>query len=593
MSARDEARVDFLAAAGWAAAERRRLAGDASFRRYERLDKTGETAVLMDAPPDLEDVRPFVRIARVLTDWRFSAPKILAVDEAMGFVLLEDLGDDLFTRALGGSGGDERELYEAAVDTLVAIQGHAPPGGLPRFDERRILDEVALLLDWTLPALTGISVRRAAVAAFRDAWLEVMPHLVGGRQTMALFDYHADNLIWLGARDGVARVGLLDFQDAVLGPAALDLVSLLEDARRDVPPRLAEAMIERYLKTSPDTGRTEFRAAYAAAGAQRNTRILGVFARLFLRDGKPGYLALLPRVWRLLERDLAHPALAPVRQWFEAEAPASLRRHAPDPARFRLPEAPTATAQDRPKTAMVLAAGLGTRLRAAAGRTPKPLVHVGGKALIDHALDTLAEAGVAKCVVNIHHEAARMQRHLDSRRAAGTGPAIVVSDETDALLDTGGGTAKALAELGREAFFVLNSDTVLRSDGTPALVRLAAAWDDTAMDVLLLIQPRGSATGLAGKGDYDRQSDGRLTRRRGGAPAGFAFTGVRLVHPRAFAATPSGAFSFLEILDRAEAAGRLFGLIHRGAWMHVGTPGGLQSAEAALAHAAPDRAAGG
>ena len=236
-----------------------------------------------------------------------------------------------------------------------------------------------------------------------------------------------------------------------------------------------------------------------------------------------------------------------------------------------------------PATAMVLAAGLGTRMRAAAGALPKPLVSVGGKTLIDHALDSLAEAGVTTCVVNIHHEADRMLGHLDWRYAASAPPKIVVSDETDALLDTGGGVVKALAELGSGAFFVLNSDAIVHSDGEPALVRLAAAWNDAAMDVLLLLQPRGSATGLDGPGDYGMAGDARLTRRRGGAPAAFVFTGVRLVHPRAFAGAPPGAFSFLEILDRAEAAGRLFGLVHRGTWMHVGTPDGLDDAEAALA----------
>ena len=236
-----------------------------------------------------------------------------------------------------------------------------------------------------------------------------------------------------------------------------------------------------------------------------------------------------------------------------------------------------------PATAMVLAAGLGTRMGAAAGNLPKPLVSVGGKALIDHALDALADAGVVRCVVNIHREAERMLGHLDWRHVASKPPAIVISDETDGLLDTGGGVAKALAQLGAEPFFVLNCDTVLRDDGEPALARLFAAWDDAAMDVLVLLQLCSSATGLAGKGDYAMSDDARLTRRHDGPPAAFVFTGVRLVHPRAFAGAPSGAFSFLEILDRAEAAGRLFGLVHHGAWMHVGTPDGLAEAEVVLA----------
>jgi MurNAc alpha-1-phosphate uridylyltransferase len=236
-----------------------------------------------------------------------------------------------------------------------------------------------------------------------------------------------------------------------------------------------------------------------------------------------------------------------------------------------------------PATAMVLAAGLGTRMRSTSGELPKPLVSVGGKALIDHALDALDEAGVVTCVVNVHYGAERILGYLDWRTLARKPPTIVISDEGDALLDTGGGVAKALPSLGPGPFFVLNSDTVLRSEGEPALRRLAAGWNDEAMDVLLLLQPREKAMGLDGVGDYAMAGDGRLTRRRDGGPANFVFTGVRIVHGRAFADAPSGAFSFLTILDRCEAEGRLFGLVHRGAWMHVGTPGGLAEAEDALA----------
>jgi MurNAc alpha-1-phosphate uridylyltransferase len=222
-------------------------------------------------------------------------------------------------------------------------------------------------------------------------------------------------------------------------------------------------------------------------------------------------------------------------------------------------------------------------MRAGPGEVPKPLVSVGGKALIDHALDSLAEAGIATCVVNVHYAAKHILGYLDWRTLAQKPPEIVVSDETDALLNTGGGVAKALPSLGPGPFFVLNSDTVLRSEGEPALHRLAAAWDDGTMDALLLLQPREKATGLDGAGDYAMAGDGRLTRRRGGGPADFVFTGVRIVHTRAFADAPSGAFSFLEILDHAESSGRLSGLVHRGAWMHVGTPEGLAEAEETLA----------
>ena len=339
---RESARQAFLDGAGWGAAQYVPLAGDASFRRYFRLRGTASTAVLMDAPPGREDVRSFLRVASLLGDWGYSAPQIIAADGEQGFVLLEDIGDDSFNKIIA-LGGDEGQLYEAAVDLLVDLQRHAPPADLPSFDADRIQREADRFLDWTLPALTGEHAPPAVYRDYHALWRAVLPHITGGATKVALFDYHADNLHWLVSREGLRRVGLLDFQDAVRGPAALDLVSLLEDARRDVPLDLVEASIARYLAQAGVADEEAFRASYAAVGAQRNTRILGVFARLWLRDGKAGYLDLMPRVWRLLEGDLAHPALAPLRGWFDSVVPAALRASPPDPEAFKLPTARAAT----------------------------------------------------------------------------------------------------------------------------------------------------------------------------------------------------------------------------------------------------------
>lgn len=335
---RKAARQEFLDGAGWGAAACVALAGDASLRRYFRLSGTDSTAVLMDAPPGPEDVRPFLRVAALLAEWGYSAPRIMASDADAGFVLLEDIGDDSFTKIIA-SGADERELYEAAVDLLTDLQRHAPPGDLPTFDGERILREADLFLDWTLPALTGEASPPALYRGYRALWRDLLPLITGGDAAVALFDYHADNLHWLPARQGLRRVGLLDFQGAVRASPALDLVSLLEDARRDVPPDLAEAMIARYMTNAGVADEDAFRASYAAQGARRNARILGVFGRLWLRDGKAGYLGFMPRVWRHLEGDLAHPAVAPLRAWFDGVVPAGQRRGAPDPASFKLPPA--------------------------------------------------------------------------------------------------------------------------------------------------------------------------------------------------------------------------------------------------------------
>ncbi len=318
----------FLQRAGWGDATRAKLAGDASFRKYERLSRNGEPAVLMDAPPPQEDVRPFIRIARHLADLGYSAPRILAEDIKHGFLLLEDLGDDLFARLLT-SGGDEQELYEATIDFLLDLHRHPAPDDLAPYDETRLIEEAQLFTDWYLPALTGRdtpdNIRQAFRFLFGILAPEVSMDATPGKRILVLRDFHAENLIWLPQRSGAARLGLLDFQDAVAGHPAYDLVSLLEDARRDVDPDLAEAMLQRYIAGS-GMDNAKFRRAYAILGAQRNIRIIGIFTRLWKRDGKPQYQAFMPRMWGLLERDLAHPALTDLRGWLDAMVPQELRR---------------------------------------------------------------------------------------------------------------------------------------------------------------------------------------------------------------------------------------------------------------------------
>lgn len=326
MSARDGAIAAFLDEAGWSRAERRPLAGDASFRRYERIRRAGRSAVLMDAPPPRNDVRPFMAIDRLLRDLNLSAPEILAADPAAGLVLLEDLGDATYGRVLA-QGGDERTLYALAVDVLIDLRRRFRSAGQrpPAFDEPRALREVELFLDWLWPAAAGGPAPDSLREEFRAAWRKVLPVRHGAPDTLVLFDYHIDNLMWLPERPGVAACGLLDFQDAVLGPSSFDPVSLLEDARRDVPADMACDLLARYLAAFPDIPEAAFRASYAVNGAQRSTRILGTFARLKLRDGKAAYLVHIPRIWRWLEQDLAHPALAPVRAWFDRHLPPQAR----------------------------------------------------------------------------------------------------------------------------------------------------------------------------------------------------------------------------------------------------------------------------
>ncbi len=336
MADRDTVIDSFLSAHGWDGAERSRLAADASFRRYERLTLGRRKAMLMDAPPPRENVDAWVAVARHLKSLGFSAPDIFAKDKKNGFLIIEDLGDETFTRILDAADdATEAGLYALAVDVLLELHAIAPGGALPTwledYDDDTLLEEAFLLTDWTWPAVfegpPGDDVRNA----YRDAWLESFAVLGRQPQTLVLRDYHVDNLMVIDGRQGIARCGLLDFQDAVRGPAAYDLMSLLEDARRDIPAALKDAMLARYYDGAGDIDRGDFEAAFAVLAAQRHAKVIGIFTRLCLRDAKPAYLVHIPRVWRLLESALGHPALAPVAAWFDAHFPPQNRGIPPNP----------------------------------------------------------------------------------------------------------------------------------------------------------------------------------------------------------------------------------------------------------------------
>lgn len=313
---------DFLMRAGWGGAAIEPLAGDASFRRYFRVRSGARQAVLMDAPAPHEDPRPFVEIAAYLRSVGLRAPEVFATDYGVGLLLLEDFGDQRMRETVDTQPTIEAETYRGVVDVLVALHAHAPPA-LPRHGLQSWLEEVRLFTEWYCPQF-GLHVD---VPAFEQAWRTVLaPHDPGNADWVTeLRDFHAENVM-LTQADGLARFGLLDFQDARVGHPAYDLVSMLEDARRDVSPEVEASMLGHY-KTATGRG-DDFDNAYWAIGAQRNTRILGVFVRLWKRDGKPHYRQFQPRMWGLLERDLAHASLAPVRAWFDANVPPEMRAQA-------------------------------------------------------------------------------------------------------------------------------------------------------------------------------------------------------------------------------------------------------------------------
>lgn len=307
----------FLAAAGWGGAVIEPLAGDASFRRYFRIRMGDRSAMLMDAPPPNEDPAPFLRAAKWLDANGLRAPRVLAEDAARGLVLLEDFGEVRMREYLDQWPADEVDVYKAAIDALVELH-RLPPGPFLDYSLAEYQREARLFIEWYCPA-RDLQVDGAGYTA---AWEAALSPLLARQRpgVVVLRDYHAENIMLLGS---LQDQGLLDFQDALVGHPAYDLVSLLQDARRDVAPELEASMLEYYVqKAGPGA---DFAADYARLGAQRNAKIVGIFVRLWQRDGKPRYLDYIPRVWALLERDLAHPALEPVARWFDANVPAELR----------------------------------------------------------------------------------------------------------------------------------------------------------------------------------------------------------------------------------------------------------------------------
>lgn len=341
----------FLEESGYGEAQRTHVQGDASTRAYERLVANERRAILMNAPPRpdgppvrdglpysaiahlAEDVKPFVAMARALCQRGFSAPEIYAADLAEGLVILEDLGSEGFVS--GDPPAPIAERYRAALDVLIALhRQHLPPAvplaphveyELPAYDLDAFLIEAELLLDWYLP-LRGKEIEARPRRQFVELWRDALKPAIAAPPTWVLRDFHSPNLLWLPERKGIARVGLLDFQDALMGPAAYDVVSLLQDARVDVPDAMEVGLLGHYAQARYDADPTvdpaQFVALYALLGAQRATKILGIFARLDRRDGKPQYLRHLPRVWRNLTRSLSHGSLAPLRAWYEANVPA-------------------------------------------------------------------------------------------------------------------------------------------------------------------------------------------------------------------------------------------------------------------------------
>ena len=331
---REQIIENFLNEHGWGDAKRNLLAQDASFRKFDRLQRGDTSIVLMDAPPPMEKVEPFINIAGHLNKLGFNAPDIIARNIEHGLLLVEDFGDDTFTKLLTNEHDNEDFLYSLAIDVLTHL--HQIPAeqaildDMPSYDLPTLSREVGLLTEWYMPAITGQETPPEVTQSYQEAWLPLFNRVQCQPQTLVLRDFHVDNLIIIKGQNGIRACGLLDIQDALAGPRAYDLISILEDARRDISDELRTRLWQRYLAAMPEfsepgPARDELEAMCAIMGAQRHAKIIGIFTRLYKRDNKPAYLTNIPRVWKLLERSVQHPALIDIKDWLDHHIPPPTR----------------------------------------------------------------------------------------------------------------------------------------------------------------------------------------------------------------------------------------------------------------------------
>lgn len=540
----------FISKMGWGKARVTPMAGDASARRYTRLSIAGHSAVLMQTPLDqTASQTAFRSVAAYLRHLGLSAPTIFGEDVQNGLMLVEDFGDATYTSILEQTPNQEAALYDAAFDVLHILARTGTMGGLPVLSAQ----ELARLTAVTFEELPQDHPLRAAQAMFQQELQDLAKWILRGAPVTVLRDFHAGNLIWLTERNAVQRVGVIDFQDALSGPAGYDLVSFLDDARRDIGLDLRTRLTRQYsdsLRISED----EMTARAALLSLQRNFRILGLFRRL-ARSGKPEYLCHMPRVAAHVLRAASHEALKPLQPTASAICHHYLK----------------STVQKPNRGAMIMAAGFGTRMGALTKSTPKPLIKVAGRALIDHAQALTQDIGATPVVINTHYRADQMRHHL--RNAA-----VIISDEHPHIRDSGGGLHHALRYFCDDAVFTLNSDNVWT--GQNPLAALAEAWQPETMDALMVLQPIAQATGREGSGDLGMDADGRI--RFDTAEKPYVFTGAQVIKTAPIAAIEAGVFGLRDIWEGMAQAGRLYGVIHKGGWADVGHPDGIIAAETLL-----------
>lgn len=534
------------------------IAGDASSRQYYRVFYAdGGSAVLMDDNTQNSKIDAFLKIDTLLAKAGIHVPHVYAKDLDEKFLLLEDLGEKDLSFYLGGE--QETSLLKASVDILLKIYHNVKNfENIRNMDDAFILKDFCLFLDWYMPCVLKQDLSKQIREEFLELITSLLPMAHKIPESLVLWDYHANNIL---VNDGCC--GIIDFQDALKGPSLYDLVSLLEDERRFIDKSTRQTFKDYFYSNIDGIARNDFEQAYAFMALLRHMRVIGRFTTLITVSNKPQYGKYVARAWELLEETLNYSEFSQLKKWLDKYLP-SEKRIVPQKSDV--------------SEAFVLAAGRGTRMKYLTDDKPKPLVEVGGKALIDYNFDKLLESGIQKAIVNLCYKGEMIYEHLQQQKDI----QISYSWEDEAL-ETGGGIKNALHMIEKDAFLVMNSDTFWFDKGfKSALRRMMDAWNPQKYDILLLFHSMKDILGdnNQGIGNYKCLSDGTLERnvdKKEGYP--YWFTGVSIVHKRVFDGIIEKKFSLRDLFDVAQKNKRLGFVKNEGVLFHVGTPEAVCEAE--------------
>lgn len=540
------------------------LANDASLRQYFRIFVNEEqTLILMDDEGCRCRPHEFLELSEFFAHHDIDAPIVLHHDFNQGLFIISDLGNDTLTRLL--INGNEEELYSLASDPLCKIAAITKrPSCCADLNKERLVNDICFFTDWYFPMATGYPLDEDKRQEFVDIINKKVAMAYQVPNRILLWDYHVDNIILPPNKPNCA---IIDFQDAMWGPLTYDIMSLLEDARREVSPQTINKIKDKFFASLNGVNRQDFDDSFAFLSMFRHMRVLGRFTILMAQLGKDRYLQHIPHLWNMLNRTLEHHKLKEVKDWLDSNFPRQLRQ---------IPQ------KKNINKAIILAAGRGSRMQDLTNNLPKPLIEVGGKKLIDYNFDRLKDGNIKDVVVNLCYKGDMIRSHIQNKFSHDFN--LQFSEEEQAL-ETGGGVKNALALLKDDVFFVCNSDVLfIDKNLKPAIWKMVDTWDSNKHDIIILLHDTKEIVGDNGNGFGDYKILNGLPERNCDKSLGFPymFIGISIVHKRIFDNVKADIFSLRELFDIAQEQGRLGAVINKGTAFHVGTPQALEAANAKI-----------